>query len=237
MTAPRRPAPPTPRVYGAKPQAPQPASSGGSPVRAGLLAGIVLALVWLALAYATRSGLGVVAWGMGALIGIVVARAAHPPTPADGARAALLTLVSVLLAKALIFSIALRPIIAGELLDAPQALTMMFVDDMVSRHAFSPELQATLDSMERAQGDTAKSDHGLQLSLQMMTEASARARAAPAGERDRIIRTHTDAAMAKQSFGELAGRLFSWLDIAWIALGASTAARLGRRASQRDGNA
>jgi len=237
MTAPRRPSPPTPRVYGAKPQAPPPPSSSASPVRAGLLAGIALALVWLALAYLTRSGLGVVAWAVGAVIGIVVAKAARPPTPGDGARAALVTIVSVLLAKALIFSIAMRPIVAGELLDAPQALTMMFVDDMVSRHAFSPELQATLDSMEREQGDSAKADHGLPLSLQMMSEASARARTAPASERDRIVGAHTDDAMAKQRFGELAGRLFSWLDIAWIALGASTAARLGRRASQRAGNA
>jgi hypothetical protein len=193
---------------------------------------LALALAWVGAVFVTGSGLGVVAWGIGVAVGIAVAKSAGSPSAETGARAALLTLLSILLAKALIFTVALRPIVAGELLDAPQALTTMFMDDMVTRHAFSSELQATLDSMEHAQGDTSKATNGLALSMRMMAEAGAATRTASSSERERIIRANTDAVLAKETTGARLGRLFSAWDALCIALGLLTARRLGRGKSQ-----
>src|SRR5438309_1997045 len=107
------PVPPGPRrpavkVYGAKVQA---EPSDGSPVLSGLIASVLLALGWALVAYVTENPVGLIAWGVGGLIGLAVARFARRPSASLGTLAAGLTVGTVILAKVLIVALALRPIL------------------------------------------------------------------------------------------------------------------------------
>ncbi len=96
------------RVYGGQAATKR---EDGSPLLAGLLAAIGIIVAWVALVYVTHHPVGVAAWGVGGLLGIVVAKAAKPPTKATGALAAVLTLVTVFLAKVVLIVVALQPIL------------------------------------------------------------------------------------------------------------------------------
>src|SRR6266853_72361 len=111
------------RVYGGQPT---PKREEGSPLLAGLLGSIVIVVVWVGLVYVTHHAVGVAAWGVGGLLGIVVAKSAKPPTKATGALAAVLTLVTILLAKLVLVVAALQPIIRQELANDPGTLTALF---------------------------------------------------------------------------------------------------------------
>ena len=138
------------RVYGKA--APQRAE--GSPLLAGLLVAIVIVVVWVGLVYVTHNAVGVVAWGVGGLLGIVVAKSAKPPTKATGALAAVLTLVTVFLAKVVLIVVALQPILRQELANNPGSLTMIFLVEKTQQKSFSPELQKTIDARPDLVADT-----------------------------------------------------------------------------------
>src|SRR5882762_8455339 len=106
----------TVRVYGGKPA---PKGAEGSPLLAGMLVATVLVVVWVGLVYVTHNRVGVAAWGVGGLLGIVVAKVAKPPTRATGAMAAVLTLVTVILSKVVLVVAALQPMIRQELANDP----------------------------------------------------------------------------------------------------------------------
>src|SRR5207247_5853710 len=112
------------RVYGGKASTKR---AEGSPLLAGLLAAIGIIVAWVGLVYVTHHPVGVAAWGVGGLLGVVVAKAAKPPTKASGVLAAVLTLVTVLLAKVVVVTVALQPIIRQELANSPASLIMVFL--------------------------------------------------------------------------------------------------------------
>src|SRR5260370_33298567 len=75
----------TVRVYGGKAA---PKREEGSPLLAGVLAAIGIIVVWVGLVYLTHHPVGVAAWGVGGLLGIVIAKTTRPPTKASGVPAA-----------------------------------------------------------------------------------------------------------------------------------------------------
>src|SRR3989442_14518866 len=125
---------PTVRVYG---QA-TPKSAEGSPLLAGMLAAIGIIVAWVALVYVTHHPVGVAAWGVGGLLGIVVAKSAQPPTKATGVLAAVLTLVTVFLAKVVLIVVALQPILRQEPADKAGSLTIVFLVAKSQQEAVSP---------------------------------------------------------------------------------------------------
>src|SRR4029077_4382262 len=139
------------RVYGVK-AGTNPES--GSPLLAGLLAAIGIIVAWVGLVYVTPHPVGVAAWGVGGLLGIVVATAAKPPTKATGALAAVLTLITVFVAKVVLIVVALQPILRQELANTPGSLTMMFFFEKIQQKSFSPELQRTVDARPELVADT-----------------------------------------------------------------------------------
>src|SRR5256885_11782642 len=110
----------TVRVYGGRVATTKRAD--GSPLLAGLLAAIGIIVAWVGLVYVTHHPVGVAAWGVGGLLGIVVAKTAKPPTKATGAVASLLTLVTVFLAKVVLVVVALQPILRQEPAYSPASL-------------------------------------------------------------------------------------------------------------------
>jgi len=206
----------------------RPATRDGSPLLAGMITGILLALVWVLVVYVTHNGVPLVAWGVGGLIGVAVARSARPPTRETGTLAALLTVGTVLVAKVGVLAFALSPILEDEIRRNPAATTAVFLRDMVDHRSFSPELEAGLDSQARDGSDTALADLGSERYVRMIGEARRRAETATQAERERVVRAYTDALLTGSGFWSLLGRLFGLWDLLWLGLGVSTAWRLGR---------
>jgi len=212
------------RVYGKA--APQRAE--GSPLLAGLLVSIVIVVVWVGLVYVTHHAVGVAAWGVGGLLGIVVAKVARPPTKATGALAAVLTLVTVLLAKVVLVVAALQPIIRQELANDPGSLTVLFLVEKTQQKSFSPQLQATINARPDLVGDSTLFGPGYELRSQMIDEAAAAAKASSFAERARLVHVHYDRFINKLGFWVLLLSTFGLLDVVWIGLGISTAWTLGQ---------
>ena len=215
----------TVRVYGGKAAT---KTAEGSPLLAGLLVATALVVVWVGLVYVTHNRVGVAAWGVGGLLGIVVAKVAKPPTKATGALAAVLTLVTVLLAKVVLVVAALQPMIRQALANDPGSLTGLFLVEKVQQKSFSPEVQATINARPDLVNDTTFFGPGYELRNQMLDEAGAAAKAASFAERDRLVHKHYDRFIDKLGFWVLLLTTFGLLDVLWIGLGMSMAWTLGQ---------
>jgi hypothetical protein len=214
----------TVRVYGKA--APQRAE--GSPLLAGVLAGIGIIVAWVALVYVTHHPVGVAAWGVGGLLGMVIAKTAKPPTKATGALAAVLTLVTVFLAKVVLTVVALQPILRQELANNPASLTMIFLVEKTKQKSFSPELQKTIDARPDLVADSTFFGPGHELREQMIDEAMAAAKASSFAERARLVHVHFDQFLSTLGFWALFWGTFRLLDLLWLGLGISTAWTLGQ---------
>jgi hypothetical protein len=215
----------TVRVYGGKAGT---KPEGGSPLLAGLIAAIGIIVAWVGLVYVTHHPVGIAAWGVGGLLGIVVAKAAKPPTKATGALAAGLTLVTALLAKVVLVAVALQPMMRQELANDPSALIMLFLLEKTEQKSFSPELQATINAGPNLVADTTFFGPGHEVREKMIDEAAAAARASSFDERKRLVHKHYDKFLDKLGFGVLLLATFGLLDLLWIGLGMSTAWTLGQ---------
>jgi len=193
-----------------------------------MLVATVLVVVWVGLVYVTHNRVGVAAWGVGGLLGIVVAKVAKPPTKATGALAAVLTLVTVLLAKVVLVVAALQPMIRQALANDPGSLTGLFLVEKVQQKSFSPEVQATINARPDLVNDTTFFGPGYELRNQMLDEAGAAAKASSFAERDRLVHKHYDRFIDKLGFWVLLLTTFGLLDVVWIGLGMSTAWTLGQ---------
>jgi len=212
-------------VYGAQARTER---GDGSPVLSGLIVGVLLAVGWALVVYVTDNPVGLIAWGVGGLIGLAVARFAPGPSASLGTLAAVLTVGTVILAKVLIVAFALRSILVSGVLRDRDATAAMFLVDMATHHSFSPELQAELDKHPRERSDTALSDLGPDLNYRIIVEARQRAASATRGERERVVRASTDRVMAHIGFVAPLAHLFGLLDLLWIGLGVGSAWQLAR---------
>ncbi len=215
----------TVRVYGGKPATKR---AEGSPLLAGLLVSILIIVAWVGLVYVTHHPVGVAAWGVGGLLGIVVAKRSKPPTKATGALAAVLTLVTVLLAKVVLVVVVLQPMIRQALANDRGALIIVFLLEKTQQKSFSPELQATINARPDLVADTSIFGPGNELRTQMIDEATKAARASSFEERDRLVHRHYDRFIDRLGFGVLLLATFGLLDLLWIGLGMSTAWTLGQ---------
>src|SRR4051812_46615645 len=179
----------TVRVYGGKASTKR---GDGSPLLAGLLVAIGIIVAWVGLVYVTHHPVGIAAWGVGGLLGIVVAKSAKPPTKATGALAAGLTLITALLAKVVLVVVALQPILRQELANDPGTLLTLFLVEKTQQKSFSPELQATIDARPDVVADTTFFGPGHELRVQMIDEAAAAAKASSFSERERLVHVHYD---------------------------------------------
>ncbi|HXI64970.1 MAG TPA: hypothetical protein VNH14_10720 [Gemmatimonadales bacterium] len=224
--------PPKVQVYGA---GPADGRATANPVMTAVLLGVGLAVVCTLLVAFTHNPVSLAAWGVGGLIGIVLGRAGRPGETASASRGTLaivLTVGTVLLAKAMILAFALRPIVRDELVRSREARTALFLIDMTVHRSFSPDLQAELDKENAAGPDTGREAQqfvrGFELRERLFTEARARDSAATPAERQRIVRTYADSLLGSQPFLPMLGRLFGLWDLLWLGLGASSAWKLAQ---------
>lgn len=216
------------RVYGGGAKS----SSGpkeGSPLLAGLLVGIAVIVAWIVFARMVHKDVGVVAWGVGGLIGIVVAKFGRPPSRATGFLAVILTTITVLVAKVAVVVFALQPALREEFAQDREIATRLYVKEMRTNHAFSRELQNTLDTRPDLLRDSSLFGAGYELRTQMYEEASARAKTSTIDERRRLIRRYVNEEIAERvGFWILMLLSFTPLDLLWMGLGIASAWTLGQ---------
>lgn len=214
------------RVYGG---GTKPRSGEGSPLMAGLLVGIVLMIAWIVLARMTLRDVGLASWGVGALIGIVIAKTAKPPTRATGTLAAVLTACVLVVSKVAVVKFGLQPALREQVIKGPEVASLMYLADMKKNHTFSPDLQQTIDARPELVRDSTFMGPGEELRNQMIKEAEARARSASPTERERMARAYYDATIFQTiGFWVLLITSFGPLDLLWMGLGISTAWKLGQ---------
>lgn len=218
------------RVYGGG-GAKSRSTTEGSPLMAGLLVGIVLMIAWIILARMTLKDVGVASWGVGGLIGIVIAKTAKPPTRATGTLAAILTGCMLLVSKVAVVTFGLQPALREQVIKGPEVTSIMFLADMKKNRSFSPELQRTIDTRPQLIRDSSFMGPGEELRMQMMDEAEARAQKATPAERERMVRRYYDQTIFNTiGFWVLLVMSFGPLDLLWMGLGISTAWKLGQGA-------
>jgi hypothetical protein len=204
-------------------------SGEGSPLIAGLLAGIVLIVAWIVLARMTGKDVGLAAWGVGGLLGIAIAKSARPPTRATGIQAAILTAVILLVGKVAIVVYGLQPALRAEMVRDRDATAKMLIFDMLKNRSFSPEVQHLIDTRPELARDTSFMGPGEELRAQMISEAEARAKTATPEERERLVRTYYDQTVVREiGFWFLFVLAFTPLDLLWVGLGIASAWKLGQ---------
>ena len=219
------------RVYGGGGAKSRSGSGEGSPLLAGVLVGIVLMIAWILLARMTLKDVGLASWGVGGLIGIAIAKTAKPPTRATGVLAAIVTACMLLVSKVAVVQFGLQPALREQVVKGPEVTSLMYLADMKENHAFSPELQHTIDTRPDLLRDSSFMGPGEELRTRMMEEAEDRAKAATPAERERMVRAYYDATIFQTiGFWVLLITSFGPLDLLWMGLGISTAWKLGQGA-------
>jgi hypothetical protein len=224
---PSSPRPSTVKVYGgggARAAAPKKAS----PVLAGVLFGVLAAVVWALVVYFTGYEIGWVAWGVGALVGYAVSRSAHEPDAALGPTAAALAVASLLLAKVLIIEFAAPSAVTAEVLKNRETVAAMFLVDMRLHKSFSPELEASVEQLEDRPGSLSDAQR-FQLQQQIQAEALQRAAGATRAERERVVRAGVDRMLDAMGFFGMAKLSFSGWDLLWFGLAISSAFKVAQR--------
>lgn len=217
----------TVRVYGGGTSSSAP--QAGSPLLAGLIVGIAVIVAWILFARMVHKDVGLVAWGVGGLIGLVVAKSARPPTRATGWLAVMLTVVTVLVAKVAVVVFALQPALREEFMQDQAIAARLYVRDMTTNHAFSPELQHTLDTRPDLLQDSSMFGAGSELRTQMYAEASARAKTSSIEDRRRLMAHYVNQELAEKiGFWILMFLSFTPLDLLWMGLGIGSAWTLGQ---------
>ncbi|HKV71290.1 MAG TPA: hypothetical protein VJN62_08580 [Gemmatimonadales bacterium] len=207
----------------------KPVERAGNPILDGVIIGIALAVAWTVAVWFTHSPLRLVGWGVGGLIGIRLSRcAATVDGPSLEVLAVAFTAGTVLLAKGLMLAFALRPMVYDELMRNHVLTTELFAADLRAHHAFSPALQASLDSAEASPSKDPEA--GWELRKQLLAEARARDSRASRDERERLVRAYEDTLMARKGEGTLPifGTLLDFWDMIWVSLGVASARELAR---------
>lgn len=214
------------KVYGGKARS---TSTPGSPLLAAILTGVAAIVAWVVLVSVVHDDVGAAAWGVGALMGLVVAKTAKPPSKTTGTQAAIVTFVTVIVAKFLLVTIALQPALRDLAFKDDDMIAQFYMIEMLRDTNFSPTLTAEIKARPALLRDTSFFGAGYEIRERMFEEAEARARAASPSERERLLRAHLDNTLVeKVGFWVLLITTVLPLDLLWFGLGVSTAWKLGQ---------
>jgi len=199
-------------------------------IGAGLAAGLLGAAVWAGVAYATNRELGLVAWGIGGVVGLAVRVAAREwEGVGPGGIAAGVAVLAVAVGKYAAVSLLIGKAVGG--------ITVVVTDQDMIREAAEEVVKERVAQGKRVAwpagmtAETATKPEDYQRDV--WAEATKRWNAHPAAERAALIdekqkqeRKQLDATLAGMK-GELFRRSFGPFDILWFGLAVVTAARLG----------
>ena len=116
-------------------------------ILAGLVAAVAGGVAWWLILAVTNYELGIVAWGLGGLVGFAMAASTSARNAQLGATAAGLALLGLVLGKVLIAQFVLGGVSADDLLEDPDIMTQAAVYHLEVTSGFPPAVQAVYDTV------------------------------------------------------------------------------------------
>lgn len=189
-------------------------------VVAGLVAGVVGGFVWALIVAYTGYEVGWVAWGVGALVGFVMAAVSPVRSTGMGIRAAVLAAVGLIVGKWLIVEFAAVPQMRDEILGDSLALEQVVFVDMVERDQLPSDIVTDLarsapDDSVAVAARTRLSD-ALDERIAAMSEA----------ERESVATRYARAVVSDLGFVDRIRATLSAWDLLWFFLAVGTAWKL-----------
>lgn len=178
---------------------------------------------------ATGYQIGYVAWGIGAIVGFAVAALAQKQDTIVGISAAGLSLLGLLVGKAIILQWLLSPsALMGEIgvdLKDPEVFIGWYTGHMIDQQMFEPGLQARIDRIPEDQ------DWPETLEIEVAAAVRDQTSTMTQDQRDDFMhergRAVIGALLADESYGSLLATTFSPFDALWFLLALSTAYKIG----------
>ena len=187
---------------------------------AGTAAALIGGVVWALIASSTGYEVGWIAWGIGALVGWAVARAAGGMAPDLAMPAATLAFLGVAVGKWLGFSIGGVAAFVDLIESHPEGPRAVAFQQLHDERAFAPELQAILDTLSAdAELDAARLDA-------IEAQVDTRVASWDADTREAAVRAYAQAELRAVPVSERLRASLSLYDLLWFGLAVASAWRL-----------
>lgn len=200
------------------PPRPSPPPAATGPVIAGLLAALAGAAIWAAVTALTNTEFGLIAWGIGGLVGVVMAKVTPERSVKLGVTAAVLAALGLAIGK--VATVRITTPGPEMVLEDDGLLAAAFTQDMQRNKRYSPEVTRQLAAMS---ADDTVPDA---LFGRMMDEVQLRMANASAEEKAVVAAGFTDGILANLSMADRLG--LSLFDLLWLFLAIGTAFKLMR---------
>lgn len=187
---------------------------------AGSAAAAAGGLVWALIVTVTNYEVGWIAWGVGLLVGLAMARSTSERSPSLGVRAALLAAAGLVLGKLLIVQFAVIPNLSKEIAGDSVAMRNAVFLAMAADSVLPGTLQAEWDAIPF--GDTLPDE----LAGRLEQAAEERIAGMDQGARDSVAKRYARAIVGDAGLVERLRSQLSVFDILWFLLAIGTAWQL-----------
>jgi hypothetical protein len=192
----------------------------------GALAAVLGGAAWALIVIATAYEIGWAAWGIGALVGLVMAKLTTTRGPSLATLGAVLAAVGLLVGKVFIVQYGTTRFAVKEIQADPALLQQAALHDLEVSGTMPPPIQQQLEAMSVS--DTLSDA----LWLKMLDASTSHAEQADAAERDRIATQYASLVLGNVSLTELLQMQLSAWDLLWFGLAVTTAWRILRGREQ-----
>ena len=204
------------------PPRPAPPPNAMRLVIAGALAALVGAGIWAAVTALTDTEFGLIAWGIGGLVGFVMSKVTPERSVKLGVYAAVLAALGLAVGKVATLRMMVPTYGREMVLSNDELMAGAFAEDMRRNERYSPEVSVQLAALSAS--DTVPDA----LFAKMLDEAQLRMANASAEEKERIAGGFADRILADLDLGEQFGSSLSLFDLLWFFLAIGTAFKLMR---------
>jgi hypothetical protein len=191
------------------------------PISRALIAGAVAALAggiaWAAVVALTKYEVGYVAWAVGLIVGLAMAKATPSRGPSLAMLATILAGAGLLVGKGMIVKYSTGPALAQEIQADPEWMAEAALFDLQEVGSLPEDIQAQLDALSL---DDTLSDA---LWANMLAAGADHAAAAGPDERERIAADYASVLVGGVGFMELFRSQMSGWDLLWFGLAVTTA--------------
>ena len=204
------------------PPRPSPPPNAMRAVIAGALAALAGAAIWAGVTAFTDTEFGLIAWGIGGLVGFVMSKVTPERSVKLGVYAAVLAALGLAIGKVATLRMMVPTYGREMVLSNEELLAGAFAADMRRNERYSAEVSVQLAALS---ADDTVPDV---LFAKMMDEAQLRMANAPEEEKQRIAQGFADNILADLDVGEQFGSSLSLFDLLWFFLAIGTAFKLMR---------
>ena len=204
------------------PPRPEPPPTATRALIGGAVAALVGAGIWAAVTALSDTEFGLIAWGIGGLVGFAMAKLTPERSVKLGIYAAALAALGLAIGKVATVRM-MVPVYGLEMVRSnEELLAAAFADDMRRNEKYSAEVSLQLAALSA--NDTVPDV----LFAKMMDEAQLRMANAPAEERERVAASFAGGILADLDVGEQFGSSLSLFDLLWFFLAIGSAFKLMR---------